>query len=519
MSLLEILNLSHTYGDKILYQKESLTLFKGEHMGIVGQNGVGKSTLIRMLSGEILPDGGSIVWQPNIKLGCLDQQAVVPGEYTITEYLKTAFQNLYILEEKMSKLYEQYASTGSEKDLLQAAKCQTTLETRDFYLIESRIEKVMNGLGLSVIGGDKLISKLSGGQRAKVILAKLLLEEPDVLLLDEPTNFLDKEHVLWLSEYLSSFPNAFAVVSHNYDFLEKISNCICDVDAGTIRKYTATYSDFLQQKQQRKEEHMRRYNAQHQQIIKTEEFIRKNIAGTNSRNARGRRKQLEHIERIAPPSVSVSKPDFAFLENSCSVQEVLKVKNLEVGYYYPLLPPLNFAINRGQKIVISGFNGIGKSTLLKTLTGYIEKISGEFTLSDAVRLEYYEQDILWENPSHTPLEIILECYPTLSTKEVRRQLSRCGIGSEHVTQAVSTLSGGEQAKVKLCKLKLSPCNFLILDEPTNHLDALAKEALQEALKDFGGTVLIVSHEEAFYRSWIDRVINIEKLQGCNNEKY
>jgi ATPase subunit of ABC transporter with duplicated ATPase domains len=184
-----------------------------------------------------------------------------------------------------------------------------------------------------------------------------------------------------------------------------------------------------------------------------------------------------------------------------------------VGYYYPLLPPLNFAINRGQKIVISGFNGIGKSTLLKTLTGYIGKISGEFTLSDAVRLEYYEQDILWENPSLTPLEIILEYYPTLSTKEVRRQLSRCGIGSKHVMQAVSTLSGGEQAKVKLCKLKLSPCNFLILDEPTNHLDALAKEALQDALKNFGGTILIVSHEEAFYRSWIDRVINIEKLRG------
>ncbi len=511
MSLLEITNLSHIYGDKILYQNESLELFKGEHMGIVGQNGVGKSTLIGILSGEIIPDSGHVVWQSNIKLGHLDQHAVIQGDYTITEYLKTAFQGLYILEERMSELYERYASTGNEKDLLQAANCQTTLETREFYLIESRIEKVMNGLGLSVIGGAKLISKLSGGQRAKVILAKLLLEEPDVLLLDEPTNFLDKEHVLWLSEYLSAFPNAFAVVSHDYDFLEKVSSCICDMDAGTIRKYTGKYSDFLKQKNHLREEHIRRYHAQQQQIKKTEEFIRKNIAGTNSRNARGRRKQLERVERIAPPSVSVSKPKFCFLESPCSIQEALNVKNLEIGYYYPLLPPLNFTINSGQKIVITGFNGIGKSTLLKTLTGYIAKISGEFTFSDSVQLGYYEQDIIWENPSLTPLELITACYPSLCTKEVRRQLSRCGISNVHALQAVSTLSGGEQAKVKLCKLMLSPCNFLILDEPTNHLDVLAKEALQGALKGFGGTVLIVSHEEAFYRSWVNRVLNIEKI--------
>ncbi|MCQ4922027.1 ATP-binding cassette domain-containing protein [Tissierella carlieri] len=509
MSLLEIKNLSHTYGDKILYKDESLVLFKGEHMGIVGCNGTGKSTLIGMLSGEIIPDRGRIVWQPNIKLGHLDQHAVVLGEYTATEYLKTAFQNLYILEERMNKLYEKYASIGNEKDLLQAAECQTLLETREFYLIESRIEKVMNGLGLSAIGGDKLLSKLSGGQRAKVILAKLLLEEPDVLLLDEPTNFLDKEHVLWLSEYLSVFPNAFAVVSHDYDLLEKISSCICDIDGGIIRKYTGKYSDFLKQKEHLREEHIRRYHAQQQQIKKTEEFIRKNIAGVNSKNAKGRRKQLERMERIAPPSVTIPKPDFYFLESPSSAHEVLKVKNLEVGYYYSLLPPLNFTINGGQKIVITGFNGIGKSTLLKTLTGYIEKISGEFMFDNSVRLGYYEQDITWEDPLLTPIQIITKYYPSLNIKEARRQLSRCGISNDHAIQAVSTLSGGEQAKVKLCKLILSPCNFLILDEPINHLDFAAKEALQNSLKDFGGTVLIVCHEETFYRSWADQVINIE----------
>jgi ATPase subunit of ABC transporter with duplicated ATPase domains len=205
-------------------------------MGIVGPNGAGKSTLIRILSGEIIPDSGRIVWQPKIKSGCLDQLAVVPNDYTILDFLKTAFQDLYGLEAKMNQLYKRYAATNNEKYLLQAAECQTTLEAREFFLIEPRIEKVMHGLGMSALGGNRPLLKLSGGQRAKVILAKLLLEEPDVLLLDEPTNFLDKEQVLWFSEYLSAFPNAFAVVSHDYDFLEKISSCICDVDAGAIRK-------------------------------------------------------------------------------------------------------------------------------------------------------------------------------------------------------------------------------------------------------------------------------------------
>jgi ATPase subunit of ABC transporter with duplicated ATPase domains len=338
------------------------------------------------------------------------------------------------------------------------------------------------------------------------------LEEPDVLLLDEPTNFLDKEYITWLSEYLTAFPNAFAVVSHDFEFLEKVSGCICDIDSGTIRKYNGKYSDFLKQRQHLREDHIRRYQEQQQQIKKTEEFIRKNIAGQNTKIAQGRRKQLARLERIAPPSFTVSKPTFQFTAYPGQFQEALKVKNLEVGYHYPLLPPLNFVVESGQKIVITGFNGIGKSTLLKTLTGNIAKISGEYIFAAPVRIGYYEQELKWEAPSQTPIQIISEGYPAFTAKEVRRVLARCGIGNEHVMQEISTLSGGEQAKVKLCKLILSPCNFLILDEPTNHLDVIAKEALQEALKEFNKTVLFVSHDEAFYRPWADRVINIENVQ-------
>ncbi len=508
MNLLEIVNLSHAYEDKVLYRNQSLSLFKGEHMGIVGPNGAGKSTLIKILSGEIVPDGGRVVWHPQVKVGHLDQYAVVSNEDTILAYLKSAFQHLYDLNGRMGRLYEQYALTGRDKTLAQAAQCQSILEAEDFYLVDIRIERVMNGLGLTTLGGDRPLAKLSGGQRAKVILAKLLLEEPDVLLLDEPTNFLDQEHVLWLSEYLSSFPNAFVVVSHESGFLENIAGCICDIDAGTLRKYTGKYSEFLRQKQHLREDHIRRYTAQQRQIKKTEEYIRRNIAGVNSKNAKGRRKQLERLERVAPPSGSLVRPTFRFSESPGATNEALEVMDLEVGYDYPLLPPLNMSVHGGERTVITGFNGIGKSTLLKTLMGCIPKLSGKFTFASSVCLGYYEQDLRWETPSLTPLQIIAAANPSLSTKEVRRLLARCGISSDHVMQEVATLSGGEQAKVKLCKLMLSPCNFLILDEPTNHLDSLAKAAFKDALDQFAGTVLLVSHEEAFYRSWADEVMDI-----------
>lgn len=511
MSLFEITSLKHSYGDKVLYQNESLALFKGEHMGIVGPNGAGKSTLIEILTGNIIPDHGRVVWYPNVKVGYLDQHAVIGNELTIHQYLKTAFKDLYQLEEKIIHIYEQYTTNNNDNTIKQAAKYQATLEAKDFYLIDSRIEKVMNGLGLTSIGGDRQLSELSGGQRAKVILAKLLLEEPEVLLLDEPTNYLDKEHMGWLSDYLSSFANAFAVISHDYDFLEKVSTCICSVEAGRIRKYTGKYSEYLKQEEHNREDHIRRYESQQQQIKRTEEFIRKNIAGIKSRNAKGRRKQLERLERIAPPSFSNIKPKFHFLECSEMTQDALIVKNLEVGYYYPLLPPLNFSIGGNQKVVITGFNGIGKSTLLKTLMKHIPKIAGTFTFATSVHLNYYEQDLVWDDPSMTPLQVISAYVPSLSTKEVRRHLSLCGISNDHVMQAVGTLSGGEQAKVKLCKLMLTPCNFLILDEPTNHLDSVAKEAFQAALINFKGSLLLVTHEENFYKSWADQIINIDKI--------
>lgn len=509
MSLLEIEGLTHSFGENVLYKNAGFTLNRGEHIGIVGQNGTGKSTLIKICTEQIMPDSGRVIWQPNLTIGYLDQYAEIDHSITMKDFLKTAFTKLFEIEAQVMQLYEK-AADGDLKSLELAAHYQEQLETHDFYSIDTAIERVANGLGLLAVGLERSIAEMSGGQRAKVILAKLLLEKPDVLLLDEPTNFLDKDHVTWLAEYLSTLENAFLVVSHDFDFLDRIANRICDIDNDTITKYYGTYSEFLRKKTLLREDYIRQYSAQQKEIKKTEEFIRKNIAGRKSKMARGRQKQLDRMEKMEALDQKEIIPHFQFPVLPLTNTEHLLVKNLAIGYHYPVLSDIEFSIKGGQKVVITGFNGIGKSTLLKTLIGQIPPIQGYFKFSDQVTFGYFEQDLSWSQPEQTPIQIISNAYSDMVIKDVRKHLARCGISSKHAMQAIGSLSGGEQAKVKMCLLTLTPCNFLIMDEPTNHLDVQAKEALKEALNAFAGTVLLVSHEEAFYRDWTQRVINIEK---------
>lgn len=509
MSLLEIEGLTHSFGENLLYKNAEFSLNKGEHIGVVGQNGTGKSTLIKICTEQIMPDAGRVTWQPNTSIGYLDQYAEIEKDMTMQSFLKSAFSSLYQLEREMTMAYES-AAMGNMEYFSLAAKHQEQLEIHDFYSIDTQIEQVANGLGLSAIGLDRPIDQMSGGQRAKVILAKLLLEKPDVLLLDEPTNFLDKEHIAWLSDYLSGLDNAFMVVSHDYTFLEKIANRICDIDNDSITKYYGTYSDFLRKKTLLREDYVRQYSAQQKEIKKTEEFIRKNIAGRKSKMARGRRKQLERMEKMEALDQKEITPYFHFTEVSFTNTEHLLVKGLSIGYYYPVLSKVDFVIKGGQKVVITGFNGVGKSTLLKTLVGQIPSMHGHYKFSDQVTIGYFEQDLIWEDTARTPLQIVSDSYPDMVMKEVCKALALCGISSKHAMQPVGTLSGGEQTKVKMCLLTLKPCNFLILDEPTNHLDIQAKDALKTALAGFAGTILLVSHEETFYKEWADRVIDIEK---------
>ena len=509
MSLLEVKGLAHSFGENTLYKSANFTLNKGEHIGVVGQNGTGKSTLIKICAKQILPDHGRIIWQPGITIGYLDQYAEIDYTLTMKEFLKSAFQKLYDIEDKMMKLYEK-AAEGDNKSMELAARYQEQLEIHDFYSIDTMIECVVHGLGLSAIGLERSVAEMSGGQRAKVILAKLLLEKSDILLLDEPTNFLDKEHVLWLAEYLADLENAFLVVSHDYNFLDKIANRICDIDNDTITKYYGTYSEFLRKKTLLREDYIRQYTAQQKEIKKTEEFIRRNIAGRKSKMARGRQKQLDRMEKMEALDQKEIIPHFGFRKLPLTNTEHLKVKHLSVGYHYPVLSGIEFSVQGGQKVVITGFNGIGKSTLLKTLVGQISAIQGEFKFSDQVTIGYYEQDLSWEERDWSPIQIVSNVHPEMVTKDVRKHLAMCGISGKHAMQAIGTLSGGEQAKVKICLLTLTTCNFLILDEPTNHLDVQAKDSLKKALMNFDGTVLLVSHEEEFYREWTQKVINIER---------
>lgn len=508
MGLLDVVNVSHSFGDKTLYQEASFELFKGEHMGIVGRNGTGKTTLLNTLIGEIIPDAGEIRWQKGIKVGYLDQHAKMEKEVSVFDYLKRAFAELYEKEAELNRIYENMVTDSSEKALNKAADLQSLLENSGFYELESRILKIADGLGITALGMDSLLGQLSGGQRAKVILAKLLLEEPHVLLLDEPTNFLDKEHVEWLTDYLKAYEGTFLVISHDFDFLDKITTCICDIEFCTIKKYSGNISKFITLKGLRKESYIREFEAQKKEIKKFEEYISKNKARASTASmAKSRQKQLDKIDRLAPPE-SAPKPNFRFDALPISAQRSLSVKELEIGYDYPLLSKLDFKLESGQKIVITGFNGIGKSTLLKTLVKQIPAINGKFKFADNIKVGYFEQDLNWEYPLQTPIQVVSEVFHKLSQSQLRRYLAQCGLRAKSMTQGVATLSGGEQAKVKLCILMLTQSNLLILDEPTNHLDADAKEVLKNQLMNWEGSLILVSHEALFYEDWADDIINI-----------
>ncbi|MDO4200113.1 MAG: ABC-F family ATP-binding cassette domain-containing protein [Clostridia bacterium] len=509
MGILEVKNLTHSFGDKILYKNATFELFKGEHMGITGQNGTGKTTLLRSIIGDLTPDSGDIRWQKGIKIGYLDQQANINQNLHIFEYLKTAFSDLYEVEKELNKIYNDMASSSDEKLYEKASDYQNLLVNRGFYEIESTILKVSAGLGINALGMDTPIKNLSGGQRAKVILAKLLLENPDVLLLDEPTNFLDKEHIDWLSEFLKSFKGTFMLISHDFSFLDKVTNCILDIEFQQVNKYNGNFSKFLEVKGFRRENYIREFQAQQKEIKKQEEFIAKNrVRASTAKQAQARIKKLEKMDKIPPPQ-SPPKPTFKLVSLPISHQKALKVHSLEIGYDKVLLPKISFEVKMAEKVVITGFNGIGKSTLIKTLMKKIPAISGTFKFADYVKIAYFDQDLSWKDPNMTPLEIISEKFPKMSITEVRKKLAACSVMAKNVTQKISTLSGGEQAKVKLCILANTKSNFLILDEPTNHLDAQTKDVLKQQLLEWEGNLILVSHEANFYKEIADKIINLK----------
>lgn len=521
MSLLTVTNLSHGFGGKQILEDASFRLLKGEHIGLVGANGEGKSTFLNIIIGNTQPDEGKVEWSRNVKVGYLDQHStLIPGN-TINDVLNTAFDYMHTLEEKMLRLYEQMALVGTDEgvdekgnpldmdDLMEnTGEIQHILEESGYYEIPAKIGQVADGLGLLDLGLDKDVSELSGGQRTKVLLAKLLLQDPSILLLDEPTNFLDVEHIDWLKRYLKEYENSFILISHDVEFLNSVVNVIYSIDNCILTRYKGDYNNYIKMHEIKVAQDRAAYNRQQAEIEKMEDFIARNKARVATRGmANSRQKHLDKMTVLKKPKTRI-KPEFDFKKGKTSGKVLFECKDLVIGYDSPLTNPLSFEIIRGSKLAIKGTNGLGKSTLLKTILGEIKPFSGEAILGDLLLPGYFEQEAARDS-STTALEYIWNKYPSYTNSEVRACLARCGLNNDHITSQMKVLSGGENAKVRLCDLMQNETNWLILDEPTNHLDVEAKGELKKALKEYKGSILIVCHEPSFYEDWVTDVWNVE----------
>lgn len=510
MSVLNVENITFGYDDKTILKSISFRLLKGEHVGLIGSNGAGKTTLFNILYGSIIPDEGFISKPSSIKIGYLDQHSELDGSLTIMNTLRTAFADLYRIEKTMLETAEKMVAASDsdlEKLMRDFGRLQEQLQSSDFYRIDSLISNVASGLGLLVLGLDTPVGQLSGGQRTKIKLGKLLLENPDLLLLDEPTNYLDKEHVDWLAEYLSSYPNSFIVISHNTELLNRITNVIFNLEYAVLKRYPGNYNKFLMLQEEEHKKYVLEYNRQQQQISKLEDYISKNLVrASTTKQAQSRRKQLEKIDRLEKPK-KLPKPAFGFSYSREASRLIFASHQLSIGYNYPIMSSLDFKLTKGEKIAITGCNGIGKTTLLKTIMGILQPLGGMIEFGDFLHPVYFEQEGKLKDV--TPMEEVWAAFPQKTQKEIREALAKCGLKQEHVLQKMSALSGGEQSKVRLCKLMLTPGNWLLLDEPTNHLDVNAKQALKDALIAFPGTVLLVCHEQEFYQDWVTGVWDME----------
>ena len=499
MSILNVEHLSHGFGDRAIFTDVSFRLLKGEHIGLIGANGEGKSTFMSIITDKLMPDEGKVEWAKNVRVGYLDQHTVLEKGMTIREVLKSAFSFLFEMEEKMNQICDHMGeASGEEMNSMmeELGTIQDLLMAHDFYIIDSKVEEIGRAFGLDEIGLDKDVDELSGGQRTKVLLGKLLLEKPDILLLDEPTNYLDAQHIEWLKRYLQEYENAFILISHDIPFLNSVVNLIYHMENQKLDRYVGDYDKFLEVYEMKKSQLEAADKRQQQEIAELQDFVARNKARVSTWNmAMSRQKKLDKMEVIELVKEK-PKPEFHFLNARAAGKIIFETKDLVIGYDEPLSKPLDFSMERGEKIAVIGANGIGKTTFLKSILGLIPALSGSVELGDYLSIGYFEQEMAPGNTT-TCIEEIWKEFPSYTQYEVRSALAKCGLTTKNIESQVRVLSGGEQAKVRLCKLINRETNILLLDEPTNHLDVDAKEA-----------VLLICHEPEFYDGLVSKVWNL-----------
>jgi ATP-binding cassette subfamily F protein 3 len=516
--LLQVSDISKGYGVRTVLSHITLQIEDRERIGLVGVNGAGKSTLLQIIAGELSCDSGEIFKAKDTKIGYLKQNSGLQTDKSIWNELLNVFTSLLETEKELRELEAMMADPALHQD---EKKYETTMNRYALksdwfrehggYEIEARIRGMLHGMGFAAFPPETPVSTLSGGQKTRLALAKMLLEEPDLLMLDEPTNHLDIPTLTWLEGYLRGYPGAILVVSHDRYFLDALVTSIYEIERHATRRYTGNYSRFVEIKDAEYEAQMKQYEKQQDEISKMEEFVQRNIVrASTTKRAQSRRKALDKMDRVDKPLGDLKRASFAFEVAQHSGKEVLQVENLALSYVgqKPLIQNMSFALRRGETAALIGPNGVGKSTLLKTLIGQHKQDAGSFKWGANVSLGYYDQEQTGLTSSNSVLEEVWNAFPTLEEGRIRTVLGSFLFSGEDVFKKIASLSGGEKARVALAKLMLEKANVLILDEPTNHLDLYSKEVLESALMDYEGTLLFISHDRYFLNKMAESMLDL-----------
>jgi ATP-binding cassette subfamily F protein 3 len=517
MILVTASHIYKSYGTDTILRDATLTVQDRERVALVGPNGSGKSTLLKIIAGQIPPDEGEVHLAKDATIGYLAQHADVPSSRTVYEEMRSVYADLFAMERRMRELEEwmsrpeiyenesKFAAMSEEYGRLSQA-----FADQNGYAVDAKVRAILHGLDFPEEMHNQTVQSLSGGQKTRLALGKLLLLQPRLLILDEPTNYLDMRTLTWLEEYLQTYPGALLLVSHDRYFLDTLTEVTYELEAGSTRRYKGNYSSFLEQKAAELESQMKRYEQQQAEIARIEDFIRRNIArATTSKRAQSRRKWLEKMERIERPTTQPDKAHFSFTVSRPSGNDVLEINDLTIGYADKVLArSLDLKIQRGERVALIGPNGTGKSTLLKTIIGLVPPLSGSIRLGTHVMLGYYSQEQEDLHPNKTVLQEVWDAFPQLDHTRVRTVLGNFLFSGDDVQKPISVLSGGERARVALAKLMLQEANFMLLDEPTNHLDLLSKEVLEVALDEYPGTLFMISHDRYFLNRIATRIVEL-----------